>query len=118
MLLECDECNATVKAEMVSSFEKRYSEDWLDNIQYTLYKCPQCSSPILVSQDLDYDHVQECMDWGSPTKIFHSSQFHINPVIPEQLRKALVECIRCYKASSFTATVIMSRLIIFLDNEL
>src|SRR5690349_20593140 len=109
MLLECDQCSATVKGEEVASFIQDNPADWVQNVKYTLFKCPQCKSPMLASQEIDYIEWENAMDWGTPVKIFPSNQFHINPVIPEQLRKALAECIKCYKANSFTATVIMSR---------
>ena len=107
MILECSYCNATVKGEIVASYVDENPHDWIDSTQYTLCKCPQCSSPILASQE--YDFTGNEMEWGLPNKIYPSNQFHINPVIPEKLRKALVECIQCYKSNSYTATVIMCR---------
>lgn len=107
MILECDICSAIVKAEVVASYSSHNEHDPMDSFQYTLCKCPQCSSPILASQELDY--IAGEVDWGLPKKIYPNNQFHINPIIPEKLGKALIESIQCYKSNSYTATVIMCR---------
>lgn len=107
MILECDICNAIVKTEVIASYASHNEHDPMDAVQYSLCKCPQCSSPILANQELDY--IAGELEWGMPVKMYPNNQFHINPVIPEKLRKALVECIQCYKSNSHTATVIMCR---------
>ena len=107
MLLECDTCNALVKGEVIASYVSSNQMSWTEDLQYTLCKCPQCLSPLLAVQELDY--IIDSMDWGTPKKIYPNNLFHINPVIPEKLKKALLECIQCYKANSNTATVIMCR---------
>lgn len=107
MLLECDICNALVKGEIIGSYVNKNEYDWVESVQYTLCKCPSCSSPILAHQE--YDYVAGDLEWGMAIKMFPSNAFHINPIIPEKLRKALVECIQCYKSKSYTATAIMCR---------
>ncbi len=107
MLIECDNCKAIIQAVEVGSFVNENPHDFMDSIKYSFYKCPQCLSPILAEQDLDFR--QDKTEWGKVKKIYPNDLFHINPVIPEQLQKALLECIRCYKADANTATAIMCR---------
>ncbi|MGZ4054015.1 MAG: DUF4145 domain-containing protein [Bacteroidia bacterium] len=108
MLLECDKCKALVNAEVIASYvAKLEKDDWCQDTKYTLCKCPQCNEAILASQE--YDLIDDEMDWDTPIKIFPNNTFHINSAIPEQLKKALIECIQCFKANSYTATAIMCR---------
>ncbi len=107
IIVDCDNCNARVQAEIVASFADTNSDDLLDYINYLFCRCPSCSSPILLQQEYDYDGVD--LFWKFKAKLYPNPSFHINPVIPEQLQKALIESIQCYKSKANTATVIMCR---------
>ena len=107
LVLECDDCKVMVSAEVVGSYVSENHHDWLDSHKYTLCKCPACESPLLAKQE--YDLIGDKVDWSLAEKIFPSDTFHINPIIPLQLKKALIECIQCYKSNSYTATAIMCR---------
>lgn len=109
LLVECDTCNATVQADSVGSYVKNFEPDWMLNISITLCKCPKCFSPILIEQELEFPPFEGDLDWGQPKKILPTGQFHINPVIPDSLRKILVEAIKCYKVGAVSASVLMSR---------
>jgi hypothetical protein len=107
LVMECDICSTTVSAAVVACYIDENPHDWMDSTQYSLCKCPECSSPILAKQRRDYNGIDAY--WERPVKLYPGSLFYINPVIPENLRKALLECVQCYKSQSFTATVIMCR---------
>jgi len=109
MLIECDNCNALVRGEEVGHYMIHNPYDPMDAQKYTLCKCPQCFSPLLAEQDLDMDQYLNETYWGRIKKIYPNNLFHINPVIPEKLQKALLECIQCFKADANTATAIMCR---------
>jgi hypothetical protein len=109
MLIECHTCNALVKGEEVGHYVNENPYDFMDSQKYTLCKCPQCHSPLLVEQDLGMDVYLNETAWGRVKKIYPNNLFHINPVIPEKLQKALQECIQCFKADANTATAIMCR---------
>lgn len=108
MISECDDCMATVQVIEVGSYIVYNDYDPFDTVKYVFCKCSQCFSPILIKQDISYTQMEET-EWVNSRKIFPSGQFHINPVIPEELQKALIESIKCYKSDAHTATAIMCR---------
>lgn len=108
MLIECDNCSALVEGKEVASYTQEMEWDWVQSLKFTLCRCSQCSSPLLVQQKYETNYEYELV-WGNPKKLYPNNQFHINPVIPEQLQKALLECIQCFKANAYTATTIMCR---------
>jgi hypothetical protein len=107
MIAECDNCIANVQVEEVGSYTNHSPYDPMDSVKYTFCKCSQCLSPILVEQRLTYAFDQS--EWSLPKKIYPGSQFHINPVIPEELQQSLAESIKCHMAEAHTATAIMCR---------
>ena len=108
MLVECDNCSALVEALVIGDYVQEMEYDWMCNLKFSFCKCSQCAEPILVEQKYEFDHEEE-MYWGIPKRIYPGNLFHINPVIPEELKIGLTECIKCYKASAYTATAIMCR---------
>jgi hypothetical protein len=107
MLIECDNCNATVQLVEVGFYIRENPYDFIDAEKYIFGKCSQCLYPILVEQELDI--IADELEWGRSKKIYPGSTFHINPVIPEKLQKSLLECIQCFKVEAHTATAIMCR---------
>lgn len=107
MLLQCDNCPALVDAEIIGSYVHDNEFEPIDGSKYLLCKCPQCWSAFLVKQTREYQ--MEEIVWGAFTILYPGNEFHINPVIPEKLRNALTEAIKCYKAGAFTAATIMCR---------
>src|SRR5688572_13946980 len=107
MIIECDNCIATVQVEEIGEYVNHNPYDPMASVKYILCKCSQCSSPILIEQELLF--LGEEVEWTMAKKLFPSSEFHINPVIPEELQKSLTESIKCHKANAHTATAIMCR---------
>jgi hypothetical protein len=108
MLIECDFCNATVEAQLIADYTQHMEWDWTQSLKFSLCRCSQCSSPLLVKQEYEMTHEYD-LEWGKPEKIYPNNLFHINPIIPEQLQKALLECIQCFRGHAYTATTIMCR---------
>lgn len=108
MLIQCPRCVVTYTVESLSNFVRNYSDDPVDRINYSFCKCPGCESPILTSEYLEWNGATG-VEWAKPKVLYPNSDFRINSVIPENIKSALEECIKCYKANSFTATVIMCR---------
>lgn len=109
MLIDCENCLAKVYAEVVASYEKVYEGDWVQNLTFSLCKCPQCSSPILIQQELVFQDFENDFEWGNPIKVYPTNLFHINPSIPQAIANNLLESIKCFKANALTASIIMSR---------
>jgi len=107
MLIDCDFCNAIIDMEEIGSFIQNNPNDIMDELQYTFCKCPKCFSAILTEQVREYESAN--FYWGNPKKIYPNNVFHINPIIPLQLRNSLNEAINCHKSKANTATVIMCR---------
>jgi hypothetical protein len=107
MIVQCDNCLASVQAEEIGSYNILNEYDPMDGSRCILCKCVECLSPILIEQTLVWNSFET--EWGGWKKIYPSNENHINPVIPEPLQKALTECTRCLRSGAYTATVIMCR---------
>jgi len=108
MLVECDNCSALVEAKVIGDYEKEFIQDWMCNLKFSLCKCPQCALPILIEQEYQFDDKEETY-WGIPKRLYPGDLFHINPIIPDELKISLTESIKCFKANAYTATAIMCR---------
>jgi hypothetical protein len=106
MLLECPKCHITIETQEIGSYTIEH-DGHVGSQRFTLLKCPNCLDPLLAEERLEYDY--GIIGWGIPQRIYPSDEFHINPIIPEHLRKSLKESIQCLRANSYTATVIMCR---------
>lgn len=107
MVVECHKCKITVDAIEIASYEVENPYEPAFVNKYSLGKCPKCREPILAVQDTILVFGE--LDFGRPKVLFPLDDFHINPAIPEILRNALLESIKCYRSSAFTATVILCR---------
>ncbi len=107
MVVECHNCEVTIEGAQIAEHIVVRSDDPIDTWKYTLLKCPKCSNPILVEQN----YVWECntFEYSYPKQVYPIIDFHINPEIPDRLKEALFESIKCYRTKANTATVIMCR---------
>jgi len=108
ILIECPDCNVIAHVEPIGDYNNENPYDWMDAEKYYFTKCPTCAQPIVMQSDRTVDHEDEVI-WGNPFRIYPSSKFHVNPIIPEDIRNALTESIQCYGASLYTPAVIMCR---------
>lgn len=69
--------------------------------------CPSCLDPLLVAQRYYPDIEDE--GYGRANVLYPLRDFHINPAIPELLRRALFEVELCLKAGANTSSVVMCR---------
>jgi uncharacterized protein DUF4145 len=104
MLAHCPNCNVTVDCEESGNF-LRPGDPFAD--KYSLLKCVKCFEPILVLQHeyVEYGDV----GFGEAFVLFPIKDHHVNPAIPELLRKALFESILSLRGGAYTATVVMCR---------
>lgn len=112
MLQVCDNCNATVDAKELASYEKtlRASTDpdiLIEITRYTFLKCPRCERPFVVSQ--------YSQPWGSFTEwdmqqtLLPQPYKPVDPNLPSTVRRAFEEALGCLRSGNYTAAVMMSR---------
>ncbi|WP_109830669.1 DUF4145 domain-containing protein [Reichenbachiella versicolor] len=107
MVVECHVCNINVDAIEHGSYRVDNPLEPLEGEIYKFLKCPKCKKPILTVQNPEFFADQ--IHLGTPRLLFPTGDFHLNPTIPEQLRKSLQESIQCYRGGANTATAIMCR---------
>ena len=110
MVVECHNCNVSVEATEHGSYKTENPYEPTESETYKLLKCPKCNCPILTVQK--YEYFANQFELGTPQQLYPTGDFHINPLIPEQLRKALQESVQCYRGGANTATVVMCRRVI------
>lgn len=104
MLVHCPNCNVSVEC-VEFGFYEREGDPFPD--KFTLLKCARCHDPLLVTQNYYPDPGDE--GYGRANVLYPIKDFHINPAIPEPLRKALFEAILCLRAGAYTSAVVMCR---------
>jgi hypothetical protein len=100
--VQCGTCLTTVKADVAGSFTA-YNADIGDAYQYSLLECPECSSPIVVSQWHTGD------DWDSPSRIYPQRSKWLTPDVPKSVRGSFEEARLCLQAGAYTAAAAMCR---------
>lgn len=103
MLTDCPRCRATVDAEVKCDYTTDYGElpFW---IRYILSRCPRCSTPLLLSQEL-YDEEQR----SDSKRLYPQPEYQPGRQVPEEIREAFLEALTAYRAGAHTASAIMCR---------
>lgn len=107
MFIECTNCHAHVDADEIGNFEYGPGENY-DPGRYMLLRCRRCRFPLLINQDNSGNAVEGDI-WDAPTVLYPQSDFSVNPKAPAQIRAAVEEGSKCYRARAFTAAAIMCR---------
>jgi hypothetical protein len=102
MVAECGECGAVVDSEVCGSYVDDQDESGTYG-KYTLLKCTNCRSPILVLQ------TDASGDWDSPLRIYPSDKIRTDYAIPNEIVTAYLEARTCFRAKAYTAAAIMCR---------
>ena len=102
MLIECKNCEATLDAEVLHSYEFQ-DQETMEPERISFLKCPRCEMPLLTLQGYLED------TWSRPIRIFPPQDKTVNHSFPKPIRKAYVEANLCFKAKAFTASAIMCR---------
>lgn len=102
MLTECKYCQATVDSRVIASYEA--IDDEVGNpVKFTFAKCPRCEVPLLLGQD------NFGSGWDEPGRLFPPRDDLMSWAIPEKIRNAYIEAVRCFNGKAFTASAIMCR---------
>lgn len=102
MLLECEQCQAIVDAEILSKYE--IYDEVAPTFRCTFARCPRCSSPFLATQEEDFPD-----GWQTPQRLYPTIGPFVSSSLPKPIREAYEEAHRCYKVRAYTATAIMCR---------
>jgi hypothetical protein len=102
MLLDCENCSARIDAEVLHSYVVS-DDSSLISFRYSLARCPQCSSPLLASQQ---EGIEE---WEAPDLLYPSADSPLSDALPRTIRTAFEEARSCFRAKAYTATAIMCR---------
>ncbi len=108
MLIDCTNCHAHVDAEEGGYLQYWASEDHRPG-RFMLLRCRRCRSPLLVEQENTGDMAAGDVWDSSPTVLYPQSDFRVNPKAPPEIRAAVEEGIKCYRARAFTASAVMCR---------
>ena len=107
MLVECTHCHARVDAKDRGGFVYSAGDNY-DPGRYLLLQCPSCDAAILAIQEIS-GWTGEEEKWSDLTVLYPQSDLRVNPKAPHEIRDAVEEGIKCYRAKAFTATAIMCR---------
>jgi len=101
MLIECQECEAIVDAQIIGDYVCLPEETGLP-AKITFCKCPSCSSPLVILQEENPDGLD------APLRLYPSER-KANYNLPKELRNSFDESLKCQKAKCYTAAAMMCR---------
>lgn len=105
MIVECNICNSRVDAEVLGTSDE-FDPETRESSRYTLTRCPVCRSTLLAGQEL-YRTGPEVEEWSNATRMWPEPDNYLHWTIPFEVRSALEEARRCYKAKAFSACAVM-----------
>lgn len=102
MLVECEHCEATVDAEILEGYEHHGPPEDGPPSRFNFGRCPRCSAPFLIGQT----------DWGrgfeDAWRMFPADRV-LSYSIPEPIRDAYSEALKCHRVKAHAAAAIMCR---------
>jgi len=105
MLIECNHCSAIVDAKPLG--EKSYSpDDYGDPRKFVLLECPKCDSALLGYSEIEPDD-EGHWDFRNASRCWPEPDDSLHRAIPIEVRKALRDAKKCYKAEVYSATAVM-----------
>ena len=106
MLVECSNCTAKVDAKSLG--EKVYhADDYGDPRKYVLLECSQCNGIVLGYSEITPDHDGN-WDFRTASRLWpEPDNDTLHHAIPKDVRQALRDARKCFKAGVFSATAVM-----------
>ncbi len=107
MIVECQNCQASVDAEEAGGYEYPCSEGRPPG-RYLLLKCQRCAKPILVTEN-NVGNMVEGDVWDTPVRIYPADDLYVSSSVPRPIRNAYEEAALSFRARAYTAAAIMCR---------
>jgi hypothetical protein len=101
MILECNNCEAIVDAQVLFVYDDNDQEE--PPGRWTLAKCPRCALPLLAVQ------VDAGDGFDAPSRIYPPKTRELSYSVPEPIRVAFTEAQACFRTKAYTAAAIMCR---------
>lgn len=105
MIVECNNCNSKVDAEVLGSNDEYHPEQG-GGCRFSLTKCPVCGSTLLAGQDY-LQTGPDSSEWSIATRLWPEPDNYLHWTIPSEVRLALDEARKCCKARAFMACTVM-----------
>jgi|LGOV01.1.fsa_nt_gb hypothetical protein len=110
MIIDCPKCNQYVEVVESGGYDYPAHQNGPGG-RYRLVSCGICCRPMVVCQE-NLGNLADGDIWDQPFRVFPEDENFINPEWPAEIQNAYHEAVGCFKAHSYTATVIMCRKII------
>jgi len=109
MVVQCYNCRTSVFG--IERGKYFIMGDPFAEVRFLLMECPNCAEPILTREKGSPFMMGKTVEihWSELDQLYPVGEFRINPNIPEILRSAFVEAVRCYKTQIYTAAAVMCR---------
>jgi len=104
MIIECSKCNSNVDGKIIGEHELGI----VDGVPYkiAMLVCPVCKNVLLGESEMiqvGYDD----WDWSGAGRLWPDPNQHIDPCIPANVRRALEDANKCFKAKVYSACAVM-----------
>lgn len=110
LTVNCAECDAVVRAEVLTIHERNYFDHQVQLIlpddRIILTICPN-GHPILVQETWQGEDTNGFSTWSRPVRLWPQPERESNALIPDIVRVSLEEANRCHRAAAYTASAVM-----------
>lgn len=110
LAVNCAECAATVRAEVMTIHETSYFDQQvmltLPDNRIALVICPS-GHPILAQETWQGEDDEGVSTWSRPARLWPQPERASNALIPDIARISLEEANRCHRAGAYTASAVM-----------
>jgi hypothetical protein len=107
VIVECQECRASVEAHEAGSFE-RFASGSEPSALFTLLSCLNCGAPILIKR-LNLGNLVKGDKWDRPRRLFPAGELHVNPNAPVNVKLLFEEASAYHRAREYTTAFAMCR---------
>lgn len=107
MIIECPYCESKVDGLVKGEHESYDPHEDPFPFKAVLVQCPVCNNALLGGSELIQVGPKK-HEWSSLNRLWPKQESHVDWDIPAIARNSLIEARICYKAKSYSASVVMS----------